>query len=162
MIQSLRLRKGFVAGLTTLALAIAFLFSPFLSKTEASISWGQEITEVAKRFIGTPYKWGGNTPKAFDASGYTQYVYKHSAAKMNLAHSSKEQYKLGKVVSKKNLREADLVFFNTDGKGVSFVGIYLGSNKFIAVTVSKGVSIQSLTTKYWKDRYVGAKRVLKE
>ncbi|WP_084374884.1 C40 family peptidase [Neobacillus soli] len=55
-----------------------------------------------------------------------------------------------------------MVFFNTNGKDVSFVGIYLGNNKFITVSVSKGVSIQPLDTKYWKDRYVGAKRVLKE
>lgn len=162
MIQSLRLTKGLVSVFSTLALAIAFLFSPFISKTEASVSWGQEVTAVAKRYVGTPYKWGGNTPKAFDASGFTQYVFKTSAAKINLPHSSKEQYKLGKSVAKKNLKEGDLVFFNTSGKGVSFVGIYLGNSQFIAVTVSKGVTTQSLNTKYWKDRYVGAKRVLKE
>ncbi|WP_312473092.1 C40 family peptidase [Neobacillus sp.] len=162
MNQSLRLSKGFLAGLITLALAIALLFSPFLQRAEASVSWGQEVTTVAERFIGKDYKWGGNTPKGFDASGYTQYVFKNSPAKMNLPHSSKEQYKLGKAIGKKNLKEGDLVFFNTDGKGVSFVGIYLNKNQFLAVTVSKGVSIQSLNTKYWKDRYVGAKRVVKE
>jgi cell wall-associated NlpC family hydrolase len=162
MVQSLRLSKGFLAGLTTLVLAVAFLFSPFMQKAEASVSWGQEATAFANQFIGKDYKWGGNTPKGFDASGFTQYIFKNSVAKMNLPHSSKEQFKLGKVVVKKNLKEGDLVFFNTNGKGVSFVGIYLENNKFMAVTVSQGVSIQSLNTKYWKDRYVGAKRVLKE
>ncbi|WP_144561889.1 NlpC/P60 family protein [Neobacillus bataviensis] len=49
----------------------------------------------------------------------------------------------------------------TNEEDISFVGIYLGDNKFIAAT-SKGVSIQSLTLKYWIDRYIGAKRVLKE
>lgn len=161
MIQSVRFRKGIFAGLSILVLSIAFLFSPFLHKAQASPSWGQEVTEVGKRFLGKPYKWAGNTPKGFDASGYTQYVFKNSAVKMNLPHSSKEQYKLGKSVLKKNLMEGDLVFFNTSGKGVSFVGIYLSKNKFIAVTVSKGVSIQSIDSKYWKYRYIGAQRVLK-
>lgn len=162
MDQSLRLPKILVAGITIMALALAFLFSPFVQKTEASVSWGQEVTAVAKQYMGKAYKWGGTTPKGFDASGYTQYIYKNSAPKMKLPRSSKEQYKLGKAVLKKNLKEGDLVFFNTNGKEVSFVGIYLGNNKFIAVSVSKGVSIQSLDTKYWKDRYIGAKRVLKE
>ncbi|MFC3885451.1 C40 family peptidase [Bacillus songklensis] len=59
----------------------------------------------------------------------------------------KDHYKAGKAVAKKDIREGDLVFFNTNGKGVSFVGISLGS-------------VQSLNTKYWKNSYVGAKRVL--
>ncbi|MBT2659122.1 C40 family peptidase [Bacillus sp. ISL-18] len=161
MIQSLRLPKWVLAGFTSLALAMAFLFTPFLHKAQASTSWGQEVTAVAKRYVGTPFKWAGATPKGFDASGYTQYIFYKSAAKLKLPHSSKDQYKLGKPVVKSNLKEGDLVFFNTNGKDISFVGIYLGNNKFIAAT-SKGVSIQSLTLKYWKDRYVGAKRVLKE
>ncbi|MCM3727053.1 C40 family peptidase [Neobacillus cucumis] len=161
MIQVLRLPKWMMAGFTTLALVMAFLFTPFLHKAEASISWGQEVTTVAKLYIGTPFKWGGTTSKGFDASGYTKYVFKKSAAKITLPLSSKEQYKFGKSVLKKNLKEGDLVFFKTNGRDISFVGIYLGNNKFIAAT-SNGVSIQSLTLKYWNDRYVGAKRVLKE
>jgi murein DD-endopeptidase len=162
MSQSFRLQKSVYAVLAALALAVALLFSPFVHKAEASVSWGQEVTAVGKLYLGTPYKWGGTTTKGFDASGYTQFVFKNSAAKMNLARTAKDQYKAGKAVAKKNLKEGDLVFFNTSGKGVSFVGIYLENNKFIAVTVSKGVSIQSLNTAYWKDHYVGAKRVLKE
>lgn len=162
MSQIFRLRKSLLAVLTTLGLAVALLFSPFVHKAEASVSWGQEVTAVGKLFMGSPYKWGGTSSKGFDASGYTQYVFKNSAAKMTLPRTAKDQYKVGKAVLKKNLKEGDLVFFQTSGKGVSFVGIYLGDNKFIAVTVSKGVSIQSLNTKYWKDHYVGAKRVLKE
>jgi murein DD-endopeptidase len=162
MVQSLRLIKGFFGVLSIFTLAVLFLFSPFLQKAEASVSWGQEVTEVGKLYMGVPFKWGGNTPKGFDASGYSQYIFKNSAAKMNLPHSSKAQYKFGKTVLQKNLMEGDLVFFNTDGKDVSFVGIYLGNSQFIAVTVNKGVSIQSLKSKYWKDRYVGAKRILKQ
>lgn len=153
--------RRIVALLTSFAVAFGLLFS-FFHKAEASVSWGQEVTEVAKRYIGTPYKWNGNTPKAFDASGFTQYIFKTSAAKIKLPHSSKEQYKLGKPVKKGQWKEGDLVFFNTSGKGVSFVGIYMYGGKFIGVTVSKGVSIESMDSKYWKDRYVGAKRVLKQ
>ncbi|WML48851.1 C40 family peptidase [Neobacillus sp. PS3-34] len=162
MIRGLHLSKRIISALSLFALAVAFLFSSSLHKAEASVSWGQEVTEVGKLYLGNPYKWGGTSQKGFDASGYTQYIFKTSAAKMTLPPSSKEQYKLGKAVKQKDLKEGDLVFFNIDGKGVSFVGIYLNSNQFLAVTVNKGVSIQSLSSKYWKDRYIGAKRVLKE
>ncbi|NHM32726.1 C40 family peptidase [Neobacillus terrae] len=160
--MSLRFSKKILAGFTILAMAIAFMFASSMEKAHASVSWGQEVTAVGMLSLGKPYKWNGTTPKGFDASGYTQYAFKTSAAKMTLPHSSKEQYKLGKAVTLKNLKEGDLVFFNTSGKGVSFVGIYLNKDQFLAVTVNKGVSIQSLSSKYWKDRYVGAKRVLKE
>lgn len=162
MSGSVRLPKVVLVGFLLLAMVISFMFSPFMQKADASVSWGQEVTEVAKQYKGTPYKWGGNTSKAFDASGFTQFIFKTSAAKIQLPHSSKAQYKLGKAVKPKDLKEGDLVFFNTNEKNVSFVGIYLGKNQFIAVTVKNGVSVQSFTSKYWKDRYVGAKRVLKE
>ena len=46
------------------------------SNASASINYGEEVSEVAKRYVGTPYKAGGTTPKGFDAIGFTQYVYK--------------------------------------------------------------------------------------
>lgn len=154
--------KGILASLSIFTLVISFLFAPFLNKAEASTSWGQEVTAVAELYLGNAYNWGGNTPTGFDASGYTQYVFKNSAAELNLPHSSKAQYKLGTAILQKNLLEGDLVFFKTGGENVNFVGIYLGNDKFLAVTKNKGVSIQSIHSTYWKDRYVGAKRVLKQ
>ncbi|WP_035323803.1 C40 family peptidase [Peribacillus kribbensis] len=157
--SSVRLPRVFIMGMIILSLAMAFMFTPFAQKASASVSWGQEVTEVAKLYKGAKYKWGGTTPAGFDASGFTQFIYKKSAAKMSLPRTAKDQYKAGKAVSQKNLKEGDLVFFKTNGKDVSFVGIYLGSSKFIGAT-SQGVREQSLTTKYWKDRYVGAKHLL--
>lgn len=153
--------KRFIIGLVIFALATLTYLGTMLPKAEASVSWGQEVTAVANNYKGVKYKWGGKSPKeGFDASGFTQFVYDYSAADLKLPRTSADQYKAGKAVSKKNLQEGDLVFFNTNGKGVSFVGIYLEKGKFIAVTVSKGVSIQSMDSKYWKTKYVGAKRVL--
>lgn len=160
MVMKMRLSKMLVIGLSLLAL-LAAMFAPMANKAEASVSWGQEVTEVAKRYMGVKYKEGGTTTKGFDASGFTQFVFDKSAADIKLPRTSKDQYKKGVAVKKNNIKEGDLVFFNTSGKGVSFVGIALSKDKFIAVTVNKGVSIQSMNTKYWKDRYVGATRVLK-
>lgn len=160
MSMSVRLPKRLLLLVTSFIMGFALLLTPLL-KAEASVSWGQEVIEVGKRSIGTKFKWGGTSPTTgFDASGYTQYVFKTSAAKINLPHSSSAQYKLGKTVMKSQLKQGDLIFFKTNGKNVSFVGIYDGNGKFIAAT-SSGVKYQSLNTKYWKERYVGAKRVLK-
>lgn len=154
--------KRFFIGLVIFAIASLAFLGSMGQKASASVSWGQEVTEVAKQYQGVKYKWGGVDPKkGFDASGFTQYVFDHSAADIKLPRTALAQYKTGKAVSKKELKEGDLVFFNTNGKGVSFAGIYLEKGKFIAVTVSKGVSIQSMDSKYWKTKYVGAKRVLK-
>jgi len=160
MSMSISFSRKLMFILISFLMGAALLFAP-LMKAEASVSWVQEVTEVAKRYVGYKFKWGGDSPKTgFDASGYTQYVYKTSAAKIKLPHSSKEQYKLGKSVKKSELQQGDLVFFNTNGKDVSFVGIYDKDGYFYAAT-SDGVKRVSLNTKYWKDRYVGAKRVLK-
>ncbi|MDN4076109.1 C40 family peptidase [Fictibacillus sp. CENA-BCM004] len=151
--------KRLVMALVSLGTAVGILLGG-THVANASPSYDQEVAATARNLIGSPFKWGGTTPKGFDASGYTQYVYKHSAVKMSLPRTSADQYKTGTAIKKENLKQGDLVFFKTDGKKVSFSGIYLGKNQFVGAT-SKGVRIQSLTTKYWKDAYAGAKRVLK-
>ena len=57
------------------------------------------------------------------------------------------------------MRPGDLVFFNTTGKGVSHVGIFVGSGKFAHSSSSKGVTISSLSEDYY-NRYIGAKRIM--
>ena len=131
------------------------------SNASASINYGEEVSEEAKRYVGDPYKWGGTTPKGFDASGFTQYIYKTAATKMTIPRTSASQYKIGKAVKQNELKQGDLVFYATGQKGkVSFVGIYNGNGKFTGVT-SKGVKVVKMSDKYWKERYIGAKRVIK-
>lgn len=150
--------KRILVAFVSLGLA-AMLILGGVSAAKASPSYDQEVTETAKLYKGTPFKWGGTTPKGFDASGFTKYIFKTTVVNKNLPRTSVEQYKGGSSVAKGKERLGDLVFFKTNGKSVSFVGIYMGNKEFIAAT-SKGVRIQSLNTKYWKETYVGAKRYL--
>ncbi|MBY6038301.1 C40 family peptidase [Fictibacillus nanhaiensis] len=150
--------KRILFAFVSLGLA-AMLMLGGVTVANASPSYDQEVTETAKLYVGTPFKWGGTSPNGFDASGFTHYIYKTTVVKKNIPRTSAEQYKGGASVSKGKEKLGDLVFFKTSGKNVSFVGIYLGNGEFIAST-TKGVRIQSLHSKYWKDRYAGARRYL--
>ncbi len=118
-----------------------------------------EIKTQAYTYLGVPYSYGGTTASGFDCSGYVQKVFKDLG--VDLPRTASAQYNTGTSVAKNNLEVGDLVFFNTTGKGVSHVGIYVGGNQFINAASSKGVSLASINDPYyWGSKYVGAKRVL--
>lgn len=117
-----------------------------------------KIINTSKNYIGVPYLWGGTTPDGFDCSGFVQYVF--NAHGITIPRTSREQYNFGTKVSKSELQPGDLVFFNTSGKGVSHVGLYIGDGKFIHSAASKGIVIAELFSNYWMNLYLGARRVL--
>lgn len=81
---------------------------------------------------------------------------------VDLPHSSKGQAQLGTTVEKNDLRPGDLVFFNTDGKGISHVGVYVGDGKFYHSATNEGVVITKMTDSYYAKRYVTARRILSD
>ncbi|GFN34041.1 C40 family peptidase [Paenibacillus xylaniclasticus] len=117
-----------------------------------------KLNEIVDSVYGTPYRAAGTTTKGFDCSGFTMYVFKQFG--IDLPHSSSAQSKLGKKVAKDDLREGDLVFFNTSGKGVSHVGIYVGDGKFAHSSSSKGITISKLSDSYYSKRYLSARRIM--
>jgi peptidoglycan DL-endopeptidase CwlO len=116
------------------------------------------VLDTAKRYLGVPYVFGGTTPKGFDCSGFTQYVYKQQGHQ--LPRMADQQYLSGKQVTYNDLQPGDLVFFTTYAKGASHEGIYMGEGKFIHASSSRGVMISKLAEQYWHTRYIGARRVL--
>lgn len=148
------------ASLAILSLMVAFMFGP-ASNAFAAVNSGADVAVTANKYVGSPYKYGGTTPKGFDASGFTQYVYKSASTKMTIPRTSADQYKTGKAVKKSELKAGDLVFYATGTKGkVSFVAVYNKNGTFIGAT-SKGVKVIKMSDKYWNDRYIGAKRIIK-
>ena len=116
----------------------------------------------ALSLIGTPYKFGGNTPaKGLDCSGFVKHVYKESAD-ISLPRSAAEMSQLGEVVTQAELKPGDLVFFNTRKKPNSHVGIYAGDGTFVHASSSstKEVTVSRIGEKYWANRFDGARRVL--
>ncbi|MGO0059291.1 C40 family peptidase [Brevibacillus fluminis] len=123
----------------------------------AAYAQNNPLTDTVKDLYGTPYKASGTTPKGFDCSGFTRYVF--DALGVDLPHSSAAQYEIGTSVAKSELQPGDLVFFQTNGRSVSHVGIYIGDNTFVHSESSHGVMNTKLDEAYWKKRFVGAKRV---
>ncbi|MET0959176.1 MAG: C40 family peptidase [Psychrobacillus psychrotolerans] len=142
-----------------LLLSVLLVTAPFAANTQAASSVNStELVATAKDLIGTKYRGGGTTKAGFDCSGFVSYVYKDLG--VSLPRTSSGMYASGSKVGKSDLASGDLVFFNTAGKGVSHVGIYIGDGKFIHSSSSKGVKIDKLSDPhYWGDRYVGAKRI---
>lgn len=114
-----------------------------------------QLITTAKKYLGTPYTWGGTSPSGFDCSGYIQYVLQQ--LNVQIPRTVSDIWNMSKTVSKLSI--GDFVFFETYKKGPSHLGIYLGNRQFIHASESKGVAISSLDLEYWQQRYLGAKRV---
>jgi len=119
------------------------------------------IIPVAKRKLGTRYVYGAMGPYKFDCSGFTSYVFK--AKGVCLPRKASAQYQKGQSVSRNNLKEGDLVFFDTDNRRscISHVGIYAGNNKFVhASSGARKVVVSNLDKDFYSKRYRGARRYL--
>jgi peptidoglycan DL-endopeptidase LytE len=115
---------------------------------------------VAERYLGVTYIYGGSSANGLDCSGFVSIVFRELG--VTLPRTSREQFEIGETVDQSALLEGDLVFFNTTGQGVSHVGIYLGGDEFIHAASNPGKVVKSkLTEKYYAQRYLGARRVLR-
>lgn len=118
------------------------------------------VISSAENKLGSTYVYGDTGKEGYDCSGLIYSIYCNELG-ISLPRSSAAQSTFGKQVSKSDLQEGDLVFFNTTGNGVSHVGIYIGGGKFIHASSGQGkVMTSSLDEGYYEDRYVNATRVL--
>lgn len=124
----------------------------------ASPEFTNGITRTASQYLGTPYRFGGQSAAGIDCSSFVQKVF--HAHQIELPRTAREQVNVGQDVPMSELREGDLVFFHTYASYPSHVGIYLGDGKMIHASSGKGeVTISDLNSDYYRSRFVGAKRV---
>lgn len=142
---------GIVGPITANALNSAYSLKLHTNKANA-------IIDTAKKYIGVPYQWGGESPSTgFDCSGFVQFVFAQNG--ITLPRVSAEQFKMGTPIQQNNIEPGDLIFFSIAKNGtVDHVGIYIGDNAFINASSSKGVTIYSIGP-YWTSVELGVKRV---
>ncbi len=109
---------------------------------------------------GTHYCLGGSTETCIDCSAFTQIMMR-DVYKTDVARTARAQYDNSSRIELQGLQEGDLLFFQTVGRDISHVGIYLTNNKFVHAATSEGVMISDLNDSYWSSRYRGAGRVIK-
>lgn len=120
---------------------------------EAKPTKADEVIKEAKKYLGYRYVSGGASPRGFDCSGFTSYVY--GKVGKSLPRTTTGQASVGTKVSKSNLKRGDLlVFSNTYRSGVSHVGIYLGNGQFIhSANPRVGVEINQINSGYWSSHF---------
>ncbi|BCT91362.1 lipoprotein [Lysobacter helvus] len=121
-----------------------------------------EVLMRAISLVGTPYRYGGNSPEGgFDCSGLVGYVFRDMAHVQLPRTSSALDGMQGPRIAPERLAAADLVFFGSGGT-VSHVGIYVGEGRFVHAPRTGGtVRLDHLDGPWWRDHYTGARRVLR-
>lgn len=139
--------------------------SSFKQNYEYPLASSPELNEMiqnAKKYLGYPYVYGGQTPRGFDCSGFVVYNSK-KAGISHLPRTAHQQYKHTKPVSRSNLQPGDLVFFHSrnNRKRIGHVGIYIGDDKFIHARAKgpKDVTITSLNNSYYRKHFVRGGRL---
>lgn len=137
------------------------LRSSGLSSERLSLADTQQANEIVLFALGlldTGYRFGGNNPSAgLDCSGMVSYVVQHATG-LVLPHNAAQIASRTRSIERKDLRPADLVFFNTNGQSFSHMGIYLGDGKFVHAPSTGGrVRVDKLDMPYYASRFVAAR-----
>lgn len=116
------------------------------------------LISTAKKYIGTPYSFGGTSSSGFDCAGFTQMVYRTHG--ISVPRTSASQAGVGTKLSRCELQTGDLVVFsNTYKQGPSHVGIYIGNSEFIHASSVRGVTISSLNENYYTNHFSYGRKV---
>lgn len=117
------------------------------------------IVEEARSWVGTPYRYGGESRNGTDCSGMVMNVYRDVAG-IKLPRNSARQGEYCSRIKRSELLLGDLVFFTTRrGKGINHVGIYVGNGCFVHASTSRGVIVSDLDQDYYSRTYHSAGRV---
>jgi cell wall-associated NlpC family hydrolase len=128
-----------------------------LLNTNAEQLQNKALLEGIDEWYGTRYRMGGTTKQGIDCSAFVGTIYL-SVFGVSLPRTAKDQYHFSSHISRTELQEGDLLFFNTRG-GVSHVGIYLQNNKFVHASTVKGVTISDMFEPYYLQHFIGAGRI---
>lgn len=118
----------------------------------------EKLYQFINDWYGVKYKYGGKDKAGVDCSGLTAALYL-AVYKKTISSNTKDLVAEVKKIKESDLKEGDLVFFNTNGKSISHVGVYLQNHKFVHASTKKGVMISDMNEPYFKQTYVMSGKV---
>lgn len=120
-----------------------------------------KLMSEAKKWVGTKYRYGGQSREGTDCSGMVMALY-NQVFGIKLPRSSREQHKYCKSIDRESLCKGDLLFFSSskNSNTISHVGLYIGNNEMIHASTSRGVIVSNLSDKYYVRTYRSAGRVI--
>jgi lipoprotein Spr len=142
------------------ALSLPNKYANLLGVAPTSLTNLQLLAQMEKWF-GTQYCFGGSTDSCIDCSSFTQVILR-DVYNVKIPRNSQQQFDASTKIETENLKEGDLVFFNTVSASmiITHVGVYVCNNKFVHASTSKGVTINDLSEKYFAKAYRGAGRFI--
>jgi lipoprotein Spr len=142
------------------ALSLPNKYAYLLGVAPTSLTNLQLLAQMEKWF-GTQYCFGGSTDSCIDCSSFTQVILR-DVYNVKIPRNSQQQFDASTKIETENLKEGDLVFFNTVSASmiITHVGVYVCNNKFVHASTSKGVTINDLSEKYFAKAYRGAGRFI--
>jgi cell wall-associated NlpC family hydrolase len=148
--------RNTVLAIAVLALA-ACASDPTRSSGGAPVTVGDRAVAVALDQVGTPYRYGGNTPRGFDCSGLVHYAY--SEAGIRVPRTTGQLWSASRTVDRRELQAGDLLFFSIEGK-MSHVGLYVGGKRFVHAPQSgRTVEITSMEMPFYRAALIRAGRL---
>lgn len=129
----------------------------------AAFNLETDILEKAQTYLGTPYVYGGESPRGFDCSGFVYFLYKDYLS--SWPRATRGQSSMGEPVPRSGLKPGDLTFWATgsDPNRVTHVSIYLGNDSVIHALSEgprRGIAVSDMNSRYWKNKYLFSRRVL--
>jgi len=116
-----------------------------------------KLYEIIEEWMGTKYLYAGESKEGIDCSGFVSIIF-DKAYNVSMPANSKEIYDFSEPIRTSELKEGDLVFFNTSGHGISHLGVYLGDNRFAHTSFLIGVTVSDLSNPYFRKTYTAAGR----
>lgn len=139
--------------------SIQFKYAQLLNRNVEEIT-NTSLYNFIEEWWETRYRYGGSTKSGIDCSAFTGLLIA-TVYSVKLPRTAREQYSQSEKVSKEDMQEGDLAFFNTRG-GVSHVGVYLGDGYFVHASTNNGVIISRLDDPYYESRFIGGGRIVQQ